>query len=217
MVAQGVFFMRKILVLLIVLLLLGMAAVWMIHGWWADIYYENVMAEGEKSVRTTVNQILAETVYDRLDEEEFFTSETDAEGNLKFFKVNSRFINSLAVDLNESLQEYCQSGKENWVYTDMGALVENSMVSRLNLGTEIKCTILSVENINCRTEYKQEANEQNRYSIYCNVTVKACIRAPFIYEVIKLERNVLLQEAVMIGSLPESCLIVPGEDLLEVA
>ena len=44
MVAQGVFFMRKILVLLIVLLLLGMAAVWMIHGWWADIYYENVMA-----------------------------------------------------------------------------------------------------------------------------------------------------------------------------
>ena len=52
--------------------------------------------------------------------------------------------------------------------------------------------------------------------MYCTVTSQVHILAPFTDKVSEINRRILLAEAIIVGKVPDSYVVVPEEDILDV-
>ena len=74
---------------------------------------------------------------------------------------------------------------------------------------------VSLTKFQYESEFETEGINQTRYRLYCTVNSQIHIVAPFTDKTAEINRKVLLAEAVIVGKVPDSYVVVPEESILD--
>lgn len=185
-----------------------------------DAFGDNIEAAAEAMavniVGTKINKSLKEGFYDESMGEPILRVERDSEGNIQYVEPDSRVINKLLLSFTQNLEEsYSLSDMEEHE-VNLGVLTGSRILSQLPLYITIKVQPLSLTKFQYETEFETAGINQTRYYVYCTVTSRVHILAPFTDKVSEINRRILLAEAIIVGKVPDSYVVVPEEDILDV-
>ena len=79
----------------------------------------------------------------------------------------------------------------------------------------VKVQPLSLTKFQYETDFETEGINQTRYYVYCTVTSQVHIIAPFTNKTAAINRKVLLAEAIIVGKVPDSYVVVPEENIMD--
>lgn len=66
-----------------------------------------------------------------------------------------------------------------------------------------------------RTEFETQGINQTKYKIYIVLNCRIKMAAPFSTQIFQTKSTVLLAEAVILGKVPDSYVVVPEDDILD--
>lgn len=185
-----------------------------------DFYGETIdnasRAVAVNVVAMKINQTLNEGIYNEALEGELLNIERDSQGNIQYVEANSRLINKLVLAFSRGMDETYSLGDTEVVPVNLGVLTGNKMLSQLPWTVNVKVMPLSLTKFQCETEFETQAINQTRYKVYCTVTSMVQIVSPVSRETAEINRKVLLAEAIIVGRVPDSYVVVPEEDILDV-
>ena len=185
-----------------------------------DTFGDNIEAAAEAMavniVGSKINRSLKEGFYDETMGDPILHVERDSEGNIEYVEPDSRVINKLLLSFTQNLEEsYSLSDMEEHK-VNLGVLTGSRILSQLPLYITVKVQPLSLTKFQYETEFETEGINQTRYYVYCTVTSQVHILAPFTDKVSEINRRILLAEAIIVGKVPDSYVVVPEEDILDV-
>lgn len=97
----------------------------------------------------------------------------------------------------------------------MGVLTGSRFLSQLPIRTTIKVQPLSLTKITCSTGFESQGINQTRYYVRCDVESRIRVLAPFTNETAQIRRSYQIAEAVIVGQVPDSYVVVPEESILD--
>lgn len=212
----GVFFMRRAFVILLGIILILCGSVILIKDIYGGYIDSTAQAVAVGVVATKINQTLNDGIYDEDLEGELLNIERDGEGNIQYVEANSRLINKLVLAFSTGMEENYSLGDMTEVPVNLGVLTGNKILSQLPCTAKIKVMPLSLTKFQWESEFVTEGINQTRYKVYCTVSSEVKILAPFTEETAEINRKVLLAEAIIVGKVPDSYVVVPEEDILDV-
>ena len=169
------------------------------------------------AVGTKITRTLSEGIYNEELEGPLLEIERDSEGNIEYIEANSRLINKLVLAFATKMEEDYSLGDTMVIPVNFGVLTGSKILSQLPYTADVKVMPLSLTKFQAETEILSEGINQTRYKVYCTVTSDIQILAPFSREKAEINRKVLLAEAIIVGQVPDSYVVVPEEDILDVA
>lgn len=101
------------------------------------------------------------------------------------------------------------------VRVNLGVITGNSLLSQLPFTASVRVQPLSLTKFQVETEFESEGINQTRYFVYCTVTSQVHIIAPFTDKVAEIDRKVLLAEAIIVGKVPGSYVVVPEDNIMD--
>ena len=184
-----------------------------------DRFGDSIEATAEavavNAVAIKINESLENGFYNEELGEPLLTVERDDEGNIQYLEPNSRVINKL-------LQEFSTNVKENYSLDDVeeikvnwGVITGSKILSQLPFTAKVKVQPVSLTKFQYESEFETEGINQTRYRLYCTVNSQIHIVAPFTDKTAEINRKVLLAEAVIVGKVPDSYVVVPEESILD--
>ena len=168
------------------------------------------------AVGTKITKTLSEGVYNEELEGPLLTIQRDENGNIRYLEADSRLINKLILAFAQKMEEDYNLGDTMVIPVNLGVLTGSRILSQFPFQAEIKVMPLSLTKFQAETEFVSEGINQTRYKVYCTVTSSIQIVAPFSREQAEINRRVLLAEAIIVGTVPDSYVVVPEEDILDV-
>lgn len=185
-----------------------------------DFYGESIDAAARavavNVVAVKINQTLNDGIYNEALDGELLKVERDSQGTIQYVEANSRLINKLVLAFSRGMEENYSLGDTEVVPVNLGVLTGNKMLSQLPWTVNIKVMPLSLTKFQCETEFETQAINQTRYKVFCSVTSTVQIVSPVCRETAEINRKVLLAEAILVGRVPDSYVVVPEEDILDV-
>lgn len=184
-----------------------------------DTFGENIEATAEaiavNIVATKINTSLQQGFYDESLREPILDIGRDSEGNIQYIQSDSRVINKLVLSFSKNVEEtYSMSDMEE-VRVNLGVITGNSLLSQLPFTASVRVQPLSLTKFQVETEFESEGINQTRYFVYCTVTSQVHIIAPFTDKVAEIDRKVLLAEAIIVGKVPDSYVVVPEDNIMD--
>ena len=184
-----------------------------------DTFGENIEATAEaiavNIVATKINTSLQQGFYDESLGEPILDIGRDSEGNIQYIQSDSRVINKLVLSFSKNVEEtYSMSDMEE-VRVNLGVITGNSLLSQLPFTASVGVQPLSLTKFQVETEFESEGINQTRYFVYCTVTSQVHIIAPFTDKVAEIDRKVLLAEAIIVGKVPDSYVVVPEDNIMD--
>lgn len=169
----------------------------------------------EALVSRTVTGVLAWQFEKEGSQEELFTVTKDGDGSTAMVQANSAKINLLMSQISAQLQDSFRIMKKERFSVPAGSLLGSRFLSQT--GPEVCITVipLSVSAMDFRTEFDSEGINQTKYKIYIVLTCRVKMVAPFSSCIFKTNSTVLLAEAVILGKVPDSYVVVPENDILD--
>lgn len=187
----------------------------------SDRYGENIEQTAHSvavnAIGTKINQTLSKGIYDEELEGALLDIQKDESGGIEYIEANSRLINKLVLAFSTRMEEDYNLGDTMVIPVNFGVLTGSKILSQLPWTADVKVMPLSLTKFQAETEFTTEGINQTRYKVYCTVTSKIQILAPFSKETAEINRKVLLAEAIIVGKVPDSYVLVPEEDILDVA
>ncbi len=98
---------------------------------------------------------------------------------------------------------------------NLGVITGSRILSQLPFYITVKVQPLSLTKFQYETEFETEGINQTRYYVYCTVTSQVHILAPFTDKTAEINRRVLIAEAIIVGKVPDSYVVVPEESILD--
>ena len=157
----------------------------------------------EVLVSRTVTRVLAEQY------------QKDDEGNMSMVQADSAKINLLMSQISARLQESFQNMKKEEFSVPAGALLGSRFLSQTGPQVGITVIPLSVSAMDFKTEFETQGINQTKYKIYIVLTCRIKMAAPFSTRVFKTNSTILIAEAVILGKVPDSYVVVPQDDILD--
>lgn len=207
----------KLLLFVILILMAGGAAAF---ACFVKLTLEPNMEElakirAEVLVSRTVTRVLAEQFQQEISQEELFSVTQDEEGTMSMVQANSAKINLLMSRISAQLQESFQKMKKEDFSVPAGSLLGSRFLSQTGPQVRIAVIPLSVSAMDFRTEFETQGINQTKYKIYIILTCRIKMAAPFSTQVFQTKSTVLLAEAVILGKVPDSYVVVPEDDILD--
>jgi hypothetical protein len=81
---------------------------------------------------------------------------------------------------------------------------------------DIRIIPISVSSIDFETEFVSEGINQTKYKVYIELKSHVKVIAPLVSDTFEVSTTVLIAEAVILGTVPNSYVYVPEEDILDV-
>ena len=169
----------------------------------------------EVLVSRTVTRVLAEQYQKDTYKDELFTVTKDDEGNMSMVQADSAKINLLMSQISAQLQESFQNMKKEEFSVPAGALLGSRFLSQTGPQVGITVIPLSVSAMDFKTEFETQGINQTKYKIYIVLTCRIKMAAPFSTRVFKTNSTILIAEAVILGKVPDSYVVVPQDDILD--
>ena len=165
----------------------------------------------EVLVSRTVTRVLTEQFQKDTYKDELFTVTKDDEGNMSMVQADSAKINLLMSQISARLQESFQNMKKEEFSVPAGALLGSRFLSQTGPQVGITVIPLSVSAM----EFETQGINQTKYKIYIVLTCRIKMAAPFSTRVFKTNSTILIAEAVILGKVPDSYVVVPQDDILD--
>lgn len=166
-------------------------------------------------VSSKINGSLKEGFYDEDLSQPLLNVERDEDGEIKYIEPNSTLINRLLLSFSTNVKEKYSMTDIQEIPVNLGVLTGNKVLSQLPITIKIKVHPVSLTKFQYETEFETEGINQTRYYVYCRVTSKIHILAPFTDKIATIDRRILLAEAIIVGKVPENYVMVPEDSILD--
>ncbi len=169
----------------------------------------------EVLVSRTVTRVLADQFQQEISQEDLFSVTKDTEGAMSMVQADSAKINLLMSRISAQLQESFQDMKSEKFFVPVGSLLGSRFLSQTGPQICIHVIPLSVSAMDFRTEFETQGINQTKYKIYIVLNCRIKMAAPFSTQIFQTKSTVLLAEAVILGKVPDSYVVVPEDDILD--
>lgn len=184
-----------------------------------DRFGDSIEATAEavavNAVAIKINESLENGFYNEELGEPLLTVERDDEGNIQYLEPNSRVINKLLLEFSTNVKENYSLDDVEEIKVNWGVITGSKILSRLPFTAKVKVQPVSLTKFQYESEFETEGINQTRYRLYCTVNSQIHIVAPFTDKTAEINRKVLLAEAVIVGKVPDSYVVVPEESILD--
>lgn len=207
--------MKRAAVILIGIGLVILGSILLIKDRFGDSIEATAEAVAVNAVATKINESLKNGFYDEELGEPLLEVTRDNEGNIQYLEPNSRVINKLLLEFSANVKENYDLGDTEEIKVNWGVITGSKILSQLPFTATVKVQPVSLTKFQYETEFETEGINQTRYYVYCTITSKIHILAPFTDKTAEINRRVLLAEAVIVGKVPDSYVMVPEDNILD--
>jgi len=207
--------MKRAAVILIGIGLVILGSILLIKDRFGDSIQATAEAVAVNAVAIKINNSLKNGFYDEELGEPLLNVERDSEGNIQYLEPNSRVINKLLLEFSTNVKENYDLGDIEEIKVNWGVITGSKLLSQLPFTATVRVQPVSLTKFQYETEFETEGINQTRYYVYCTITSKIHILAPFTDKTAEINRKVLLAEAVIVGKVPDSYVVVPEESILD--
>ncbi|MFR0902666.1 MAG: sporulation protein YunB [Anaerovoracaceae bacterium] len=184
-----------------------------------DRFGDSIEATAEavavNAVAIKINESLENGFYNEELGEPLLTVERDDEGNIQYLEPNSRVINKLLLEFSTNVKENYSLDDVEEIKVNWGVITGSKILSQPPFTAKVKVQPVSLTKFQYESEFETEGINQTRYRLYCTVNSQIHIVAPFTDKTAEINRKVLLAEAVIVGKVPDSYVVVPEESILD--
>ena len=184
-----------------------------------DRFGDSIEATAEavavNAVAIKINESLENGFYNEELGEPLLTVERDDEGNIQYLEPNSRVINKLLLEFSTNVKENYSLDDVEEIKVNWGVITGSKILSQLPFTAKVKVQPVSLTKFQYESEFETEGINQTRYRLYCTVNSQKHFVAPFTDKTAEINRKVLLAEAVIVGKVPDSYVVVPEESILD--
>ena len=207
--------MKRAAVILIGIGLVILGSILLIKDRFGDSIEATAEAVAVNAVATKINESLKNGFYDEELGEPLLEVTRDNEGNIQYLEPNSRVINKLLLEFSTNVKENYDLGDTEEIKVNWGIITGSKILSQLPFTATVRVQPVSLTKFQYETEFETEGINQTRYYVYCTITSKIHILAPFTDKTAEINRRVLLAEAVIVGKVPDSYVMVPEDNILD--
>ncbi len=127
----------------------------------------------------------------------------DKDGNITYFSVDSLKANQVTQKVISETKKILNDNLKNGVTVSLGSVLGLKILSGIGKGVKLK--IVSVESVNClfKSTFLGEGINQTIHRLKLDLTVNSKILVPFEYRNSFSFSEILLNESVIVGKIPE--------------
>lgn len=207
--------MKRAAVILIGIGLVILGGMLVIRDKFGDSIQQTAEAVAVNAVATKINDSLQNGLYDEALSGPLLNVERDSEGNIQYLEPNAEVINKLLLEFSANVRENYDLGDTEEIKVNWGVITGSKLLSQLPFAVTVKVQPVSLTKFQYETGFETEGINQTRYYVYCTITSQIHILAPFTDKMAQINRRLLLAEAVIVGKVPDSYVVVPEESILD--
>lgn len=179
----------------------------------------NMAAIAEVKVKAMITQIVNDAIHEQFvadtSSSDLLTIKTDNEGNISYLESNTMAMNKLATGLTQAVQGNYKEMKPMNVKVPIGSILGSPILSQMGPYIELKVIPIGMSKVSFVTEFESTGINQTKYKVYLELDSQARVLAPFSIDNIFVENTILVAEAIIVGKVPDSYIIVPKENVLD--
>ncbi|HKM29056.1 MAG TPA: sporulation protein YunB [Anaerovoracaceae bacterium] len=177
---------------------------------------DNVSEIKAKGIITEiVNSTLREEFTYRDGGESLLEVKTGRDGKIQMIEANTELINAIVSDFAVALQNKYDNEAPHDVKVTYGTLIGSRVLSQMGPYMTLKVLPLSVSSFDFNTKLESEGINQSKYKVYVKIKTKVRVLEPFSSSVHTVTNKVLIAEAVILGDVPDSYVVVPEDNILD--
>ena len=207
--------MKRAAVILIGIGLVILGGMLVIRDKFGDSIQQTAEAVAVNAVATKINDSLQNGLYDEALSGPLLNVERDSEGNIQYLEPNAEVINKLLLEFSTNVRANYDSGDTEEIKVNWGVITGSKLLSQLPFTVTVKVQPVSLTKFQYETGFETEGINQTRYYVYCTITSQIHILAPFTDKTAQINRRLLLAEAVIVGKVPDSYVVVPEGSILD--
>lgn len=164
-------------------------------------------SKGVTIINEEVNKVMRNYSYDNL-----ISVEKDQNGRIAFIKADSIIINDIITKIIANIQKEFDGLPRISVFINMGSVSGISILKNFEPRFEIELESAGNINASIRTDFESIGINQTHHKIFLDVESSVGILTPFDTFGRKINTEVLLTEAVIVGEVPDTYYNLPGVD-----
>ena len=207
--------MKRAAVILIGIGLVILGGMLVIRDKFGDSIQQTAEAVAVNAVAIKINDSLQNGLYDEALSGPLLNVERDSEGNIQYLEPNAEVINKLLLEFSTNVRENYDLGDMEEIKVNWGVITGSKLLSQLPFAVTVKVQPVSLTKFQYETGFETEGINQTRYYVYCTITSQIHILAPFTDKTAQINRRLLLAEAVIVGKVPDSYVVVPEGSILD--
>lgn len=165
-----------------------------------------------KSVATKISNEQATIVMSRYNYDDLCNVSKDTNGNISMISSNVITINEIISDVAIKIQEELNKEENNNFKIKLGSLTGTRILSGRGPNIDVKLQIIGNLDTDLRSEFEEAGINQTLHRMYLQVECNVIILTPFKTTEEKIINQVLLSEAVIIGTTPNTYYNLEGMD-----
>lgn len=172
-----------------------------------------------KSIATKISNEQATIVMSKYKYDDLCTVTKDNSGNITMISANIIPINEIISDIAVKIQEELNNTKNDEINIRLGTFTGSKLLSGRGPNVKIKLSTIGNLDTDLRSEFISAGINQTVHKIYLQVECNVIILTPFNTMEEKITNQVLLAEAVIVGTTPNTYYNFDGvtkNNLLEV-
>ena len=168
-----------------------------------------------KTIATKISNEETSKVISKYKYEDICNTIKDENGNIVMINSNTIIVNQIISDITIKIQEKLNKEDNNTFKMKLGSFTGSKLLA--GKGPDINVKMHTTGNIDTKleSEFISSGINQTLHKIYLNVVCEVSILTPFDTIEEKIENQVLLTEAVIIGTIPNTYYNFEGENKKE--
>lgn len=167
-------------------------------------------------VARMITRAINDQFHEEMDTEDLIIRKTDKNGKTEMIQADTKAMNLLITEIAKELEEQYENVKDDYLPVPLGALLGSKIFSQTGPKVKLKIIPLSVAGMDFKTEFESKGINQTKYKVYIILKSQVKVMAPFVSNTFEVSSTVLIAEAVILGTVPDSFVQVPKEDILDV-
>lgn len=167
-------------------------------------------------VSSIVNRAIQDKFSQEMDISNLLIRSSNEEGKMDLVQADTKNMNLLAAEISRTLQQEYSDIKAEKMEVPAGALLGSKILSQTGPKTAIRIIPLAVSSMDFKTELESQGINQTKYKVYIKLKSEIKVLAPFSSSTFELSNTILVAEAIILGGVPDSYVVVPEEDILDV-
>lgn len=157
-----------------------------------------------KAIATKVSNQQATVVMSKYKYEDLCTVTKDTSGNITMISANVIPVNEIISDVAIKIQEELNKIENSKFNIKMGSFTGSKIFSGRGPDMEIKISTIGNIDTDLRSEFSSAGINQTLHKIYLQVECEVSVLTPFHTVEEKIKNQVLLAEAVIVGTTPNT-------------
>ncbi len=193
---------KFLLVILLIILIAYITAVKII-----DVINPMLERYARTYARATANKLANEATSQSMQNmtyQDLCEIEKDESGNIKLMKLNVINVNKICTDIGLKVQENLNNSLSSSFKIRLGSLTGNRILAGKGPNIEIDMETVGDIQTNIKSEFSSQGINQTLHRIYIDINCSISILTPYKDTEEKINLQVLLAEAVIVGNIPDT-------------